>query len=122
MSFLGEIIATFRKRSGKWQARIQRQGYPDQCKTLLLESNAEMWARKTEVDLYRGIRNLKANPNTLLKELVIRYRNEITPKKKFIQQEKYRIAAWQRDLLANYAINKIKSSDIAKWRDKKIKF
>ena len=113
-------MATFRKRSGKWQARIQRQGYPDQCKTFLLRSDAEMWARKTEVDLDRGIRNSKANPNTLLKDLLIRYRNEITPKKKHVTQEKYRIEAWLKHSLSNYAISCIKSSDIAKWRDEKI--
>ena len=114
-------MATFRKRSGKWQARIQRQNYPDQCKTFLLRSDAEVWARKTEVDLDRGIRNSKANSNTPLKELLVRYRNEITPKKKFVTQEKYRIAAWQKHSLANYAISVIKSADIAKWRDERIK-
>jgi hypothetical protein len=114
-------MATFRKRSGKWQVRIQRQGYPDQCKTFLLRSDAEMWARKTGADLDRGIHNVEVNPNTLLKELLIRYQNEITPKKKFTAQEKYRINAWLKHPLSNYAISKIKSADIAKWRDEKIK-
>ena len=114
-------MATFRKRSGKWQVRIQRQGYPDQCKTFILRNDAESWARKTEIELDRGIPNSKANPKTLLKELLIRYKNEITPKKKFATQEKYRIDAWQKHSLANYAISRIKSTDIAKWRDERIK-
>jgi len=114
-------MATFRKRSGKWQARVQRQGYPDQCKTFLMRSEAESWARKTEIELDQGILNSKANPNTLLKELLVRYKSEVTAKKKFASVEKYRIAAWQKHPLANYAISKIKGSDIAKWRDDKIK-
>ena len=70
-------MTSFRKRLGKWQVRIQRQGYPDQSKTFLLRSDAELWARKTEIELDRGIPNSKANPNTLLKELLVRYKNEI---------------------------------------------
>jgi len=114
-------MATFRKRSGKWQARVQRHGYPDQSKTFFLRSDAEVWARKTEIELDRGIPNSKANPNTLLKELLVRYKNEVVPKKKYTSAEKYRIAAWQKHPLANYAISRIKSPDIAKWRDEKIK-
>jgi len=114
-------MATFRKRSGKWQARVQRQGYPDQCKTFFMRSDAESWARKTEIELDQGILNSKANPNTLLKELLVRYKCEVTSKKKFASVEEYRVTAWQKHPLANYAISKIKSSDIAQWRDEKIK-
>jgi len=114
-------MATFRKRSGKWQARVQRQGYPDQCKTFFMRSDAETWARKIEIELDQGILNSKANPNTLLKELLVRYKCEVTSKKKFASVEEYRVTAWQKHPLANYAISKIKSSDIAQWRDEKIK-
>ena len=44
-------MATFRKRLGKWQARVQRQDNPDQSKTFILRSDAESWARKTEIEL-----------------------------------------------------------------------
>jgi integrase len=115
------MMATFRKRLGKWQARVQRQGYPDQSKTFILRSDAESWARKTEIELDRGIPNSKANPNTLLKELLIKYRTKITPNKKHTAQENYRIEAWLKHPLSNYSISRIKSSDIAKWRDEKIK-
>jgi hypothetical protein len=118
---LEKTMATFRKRSGKWQVRIQRQDFPDQCKTFLLRSDAEAWARKTEIALDRGFLNSTADPNTLLKELLVRYKNEVTPKKKFPSVEGYRINEWLKHPLANYAITKIKSLDIAKWRDEKIK-
>jgi len=52
-------MATFRKRSGKWQVRIQRQGYPDQTRTFLMRSDAESWARKTEIELDQGIGTIK---------------------------------------------------------------
>ena len=55
-------MASFRKRLGKWQVRIQRQGYPDQSKTFLLRSDAEMWARKTEIELDRGFQIQKQTP------------------------------------------------------------
>ena len=38
-------MASFRQRNNKWQARINRDGYPDQVKTFDLRADAERWAR-----------------------------------------------------------------------------
>jgi hypothetical protein len=114
-----KMMASFRKRSGKWQVRIQRQDFPDQCKTFLLRSDAESWARKTEISLDKGQLNSN-NPHTALKELLHRYKKEVTPKKKFSSVEMYRVNAWLKHPLANYSINKIRNVDIAKWRDERI--
>ena len=114
------MMASFRKRSGKWQVRIQRQDFPDQCKTFLLRSDAESWARKTEIALDRGSPKSQ-DLNTPLKDLLQRYKKEVTPQKKFSSVETYRINAWLKHPLANYSISKIKHSDIAKWRDERIK-
>jgi hypothetical protein len=112
------MMASFRKRLGKWQVRIQRQDFPDQCKTFLLRSDAEVWARKTEIALDKGQLNSN-NPNTTLKELLQRYKKEVTPKKKFSSVEVYRIHGWLKHPLASYSISKIRNVDIAKWRDER---
>jgi hypothetical protein len=34
-------MASFRKRSGKWQARITRKGHPDLTKTFISQDDAK---------------------------------------------------------------------------------
>ena len=47
-------MATFRKRSDKWQVRIQRKGLPDLAKTFESRRDAESWARQLEAEMDRG--------------------------------------------------------------------
>ena len=41
-------MASFRQRGGKWQARVVRDGHPDQTKTFEAKVDAEKWARSLE--------------------------------------------------------------------------
>ena len=52
-------MATFRKRKGKWQARIQRASGTFQAKTFLNLKDARFWARKVERDIDLGIQDIK---------------------------------------------------------------
>lgn len=51
-------MASFRKRQNKWQARIQRKGFPDITKSFSQFSVASQWARKIERELDLGNRTL----------------------------------------------------------------
>ena len=55
-------MATFRKRSGSWQARIQRKGYPDLIKSFSSKSEAQHWAKQVESELNLGIYDLGPKP------------------------------------------------------------
>ncbi len=115
-------MATFRKRSDAWQARVQRNGYPDQSKTFQTRSEAVAWARKLESDLDRGItQQIIVNNKVLLRDLLERYKKEVTVRKKHPAAEGYRVDFWLRHPLANAPISSIKSADIAKWREERIK-
>lgn len=48
------LVATFRQRSGGWQVRVRRQGYPDVVKTFKLRQDGEKWARAIERELDMG--------------------------------------------------------------------
>ena len=48
-------MATFRKRSGAWQVRLQRKGFPEVTKTFTTRSEATAWARVIESEMDRGI-------------------------------------------------------------------
>ena len=47
-------MASFRQRNNKWQARISRDGHPDQVKTFEAKADADRWARSVESDMDKG--------------------------------------------------------------------
>jgi hypothetical protein len=114
-------MATFRKRSNGWQARIQRKGYPDLNKTFSMRKEAESWARNIESEMDRGVflSRVEADKTTLA-ELLTRYLKEITPQKKHPSVETYRIKTWLKTSLAQRFISNIRSSDFAIRRDARI--
>ena len=77
-------MATFRKRSNAWQVRVQRNGYPDQSKSFKTRSEAVVWARKIESQIDSGVTTQQpiVNSKIPLKDLLERYKNEVTCHKK----------------------------------------
>ena len=115
-------MASFRKRSGSWQARIQQKNYPDITKSFGTKIAAQQWARQVESQINLGIFHLGPNlENTTFAELLNKYLENITPYKKGFENETYRINAWLRHPLANRAISTIRAPDFATWRDTRLK-
>jgi len=115
-------MATIRKRFTGWQARVQRKGFSEKCKTFNNRNDAVAWGRMIESEMDRGIYlNRTAAESTTLSELLTRYLNEITPKKKGAPSERYRINKWLKTDLAKRYISTLKTSDFAEWRDTRIK-
>jgi len=115
-------MATFRKRSGSWQARIQRKGYPDLTKSFSSKSEAQHWAKQVESELTLGIYDLGPKPeDTTLLELLHRYNENITPYKKGAVNETYRINMWLKEPISKRYISTLRGSDFASWRDKRLK-
>ena len=86
-------MASIRKRSGKWQARVIRQGHAPIAKTFINKTDAEKWARSIEVQIERGQYDdprqaAEANGSTL-KDLIERYIREVTPTNKNARSERY---------------------------------
>ena len=67
-------MASFRKReSGLWQATVRMTGYPSQSKTFERKIDAEIWARKIETDIDKGIfQNSSDAEKTTLTDLIDR--------------------------------------------------
>jgi integrase len=115
-------MASFRKRSGGWQARIRRKGYPDITKTFSTRYEANTWSREVECNIDKGsfVSSIEAE-NSTLSELLIRYLNEITPNKKHFKVEACRIRAWLKNPLSQRYLSTIRIADFALWRDERIK-
>ena len=112
-------MATVRKLlSGKWNAQVRRKGHSLVSKTFLSQKDAHVWIRSIESEMDKGSYiNRSVLESTTLGEVLVRYRDEITPTKKGKKQEETRIAMWLSHPLAKRSLASLKSSDFVKHRD-----
>jgi hypothetical protein len=77
-------MATIRKRNGKFQVQVRRDGHQSHSRTFHTLADAKEWARKAEVQADRGElgASRKVLSNVTLGDLVTRYINEVVPRKR----------------------------------------
>ena len=115
-------MATFRKRSGSWQALVKKKGFGQIARTFNTKAEAEAWAKVTESEMTRGVFvTRKEAENTILAEALDRYEREVIPAKKGAVQESMRIRIWKRHPLAKRSIASIQGKDVAAYRDQRLK-
>ena len=91
-------MASFRKRNGKWQARIQRKHSPSISQSFYELDTAKKWVRKIEREIDLGLILLKPS-KTPFSYLLIRYQKEILPLKVRIDVVYVRNKSFLYDLL-----------------------
>jgi integrase len=115
-------MAYFRKRSGAWEASIEKKGFPRISRTFDTKGEAETWAATVESEIGRGVFiSRKEAENTTLSEALDRYEREISPSKKGHRREKTRISVWKTHPLAKRFLASIRGSDMASYRDERMK-
>lgn len=115
-------MASFRQRNNKWQARVSRDGYPDQVKTFDARADAERWARSVETEMDKGqFIDTQEALRTTLRELILRYVREVTPTMKSVLEDTIRLNAMARKPIANWSLANLSSSRIAVYRDERLK-
>lgn len=115
-------MASFRQRNNKWQARIKRDGYPDQVKTFDLRADAERWARSVESEMDKGqFVDTQEAQRTTLSELILRYVREVTPTMKSVAEDTFRLNAMARKPIANWSLANLSVARIASYRDERLK-
>ena len=112
-------MATFRKRNGKWQARVQRSGQSSIAKSFHSKADALKWARNVESQLDLGTLVPKQTMPRLM-PMLERYVAEVTPTKKGESQERYRAAQLMKTKLADLFMDKINGEVVAKYRDQRL--
>jgi len=114
-------MASFRKREGKWQARVKRDGFQPIAKTFINKTDAEKWARGIEVEIERGTyedpRSANRPGTSCLNDLINRYLREVTPTKRNARGERYKLLGWQRQAFAADSVTNLTPSTLAQWRD-----
>ena len=115
-------MASIRKRSNKWQARVLVKGFPSETKTFDSKSAAQKWAREIESTMDRGTHQDFSQANELLfLDLLQRYLEEVTPSKRGAVREAESIRFLQRHKMASYSMNNLTSSVIGRYRDERLK-
>ena len=73
-----------RRKSGKWQVLIRKKGYPLICKSFLTKGEASTYANTVESEIDRKLfNNATSIDNTTFETLLIKYRDEINPRKHY---------------------------------------
>ena len=116
-------MATIRKRNGKFQVQIRRQGSESYSKTFRRRQDALAWAREMEVAADRSL--LEFDPRSLekifLRDLVARYRDEVSPGKKSREVETIILNAFLREPMCKKSLRKLSNADFAAYRDRELK-
>lgn len=114
-------MASIRKRGNAWQARVTRKGFPDETATFKTRAEALEWSRDIEVSMDAGrYRRTKEAEGTLLRDLLRRYREAVTPLKRGATEEAIRLKALERRRLAQLALVNVTPQAIAAFRDERL--
>lgn len=115
-------MATIRKRGNRWHAQVRRHGCQT-TKSFLSRKDAEAWSRQTEVQIDQ--RSLPQDPRQLqrytLGDLVIRYRDTVTPLKKAAKVETTVLNAFLRHPICSKRLSDLGQGDFASYRDDRLK-
>jgi integrase len=114
-------MATLRKRNGKWQVQVRRQGHDPVSKSFINRKDAEAWARDVErrFDQGEALPARQVDSRTL-GDLLAVYRETQTPLKKSASTERYRINKILRNPIANVVATKLTPEQVAQYRDERL--
>jgi integrase len=116
-------MATIRKRKNKWEVQIRRKGHPAVSRSFYVLKDAEEWARHIERLADRG--ELPADPSALrgvtLGQLVERYRDTVSPRKRTHEAERFALNAFLRHPICRRPVSDVTKAHFAGYRDERLK-
>jgi len=116
-------MATIRRRGHKWQVQVRHRGQRAISRSFNLRRDAEVWARQMEVQADRN--DLPPDPTALqrftLADLVARYRDTISAKKRGYDRELYILTPFLTHPLCSRRLSELRSDDFAAYRDERLK-
>lgn len=112
-------MASIGKHGDGWRAQVFVKG-KRATRVFRTQREAKLWAHQTESALHAPPQ-APASTRTL-RDLLERYRDEITPKKETSRTEAARINAFLRDYseLSGKLLQELDTPDLAAWRDKRL--
>lgn len=115
-------MATIRKHRDKWQVQIRRVGMGPMSKSFTLRRDALEWARHAEREADRH--ELPSDPKALqrvkLGDLVRRYRDTVSPRKKTAATETIVLNAFLSRQICSKRLSELRTEDFAVYRDQRL--
>ncbi|AWO88009.1 integrase [Bradyrhizobium diazoefficiens] len=116
-------MPTIRKRGDTWQAQVRRAGYPAMSKSFSTRADALAWAREKERSIDRAelpsdLRELK---RLTVADLLKRYEQEITPRKRGAAFEQSRIRTLLAHKISQTALSNLSGATATQYRDDRLK-
>lgn len=117
-------MASFRRRSGKWQAQVRRNGFPPAIKTFNRKAEAIEWARRVELRFDRSELepDRKILAKTTLGDVITRYRDEVVPTKRGSRDETIVLNAFLRHDISKKLLSQLSSDDFVEYRDERLQY
>jgi len=114
-------MAYIRRRKGSWQTVIRVQGYPPITKTFKTKIDAQRYSRDLENKLFREKHDIAKKKFPIMRDALIRYRDEVTVHKRSKEMETKLIGYILSEGFVNYAVNLVDRSLIAQYRDRALR-
>ena len=107
-------MATIRQlKSGKWQVIIRKKNYPNLVKSFLSKGLASKWAKLTETQMEQKVfEDLSGAEGTTLKQLLIKYRDELVVNYKSKETLTYKINYMLKFKVCYYNLLQLNSAHI----------
>lgn len=107
-------MASFTKRGNMWRASVFKLGIRKTA-TFPTKSDAVAWATKTESDI---LSNRSGEiPNKTFGDLLTRYAEEVSPKKRGTRWEQIRIKKLMQMPIGSVRLKDLRASDFVEWRE-----
>ena len=116
-------MATISKRGTKYRVQVRRKGQSPVSRSFIRRQDAVVWANQMEVQADRH--DLPADNSLLdrsrLRDLVERYRDTVTPRKKVRENEAIVLNAVLRRPICRKTLRELQTADFAAYRDERLK-
>lgn len=115
-------MASIRNRGPyQWEATVTKAGFRRQSKTFETKRDAEDWSKTVESEMRRGIFVDRSEAErTTLRELLERYRKEVTPLKRGAGPELSRLKRLMVHEIALQRLAALRSVDFSSYRDERL--
>ncbi|CAJ0808580.1 hypothetical protein LMG19087_00255 [Ralstonia wenshanensis] len=111
-------MAYISQRGAYWRAEVRKRGLKPIYRTFDTRQQAQQWAARTEAEITVGVYVDRTEAErTTLHDALARYMREVVPAKRYPEQERTRIARWQKHDLAWRTLASLRGADFAKYRD-----
>ncbi|MCM2344950.1 MAG: site-specific integrase [Alphaproteobacteria bacterium] len=116
-------MASIRKRGNKYHVQVRRKGFAPATRSFHKLADAQEWARHMETKADRGDMPtpVKFLEGYKVKDVLERYRDEITIKKLSAHSETCLLNAFMRQPIANLTLAQITPAHFSAYRDKRLK-